>query len=51
MDGGRVPFVMRREENDSIGDGPPKLSLIGDAYVHGIMEGEVIQGERKAQTS
>jgi hypothetical protein len=33
--GGRVPFVMRRDQ--SSGD----YSIIGECYVHGVMDGEV----------
>jgi hypothetical protein len=46
--GGNVPFVMRKskeEEKDN-----PKLVLVGDAYVHGIMDGAVMNNEPHVQT-
>lgn len=48
FDGGNVPFVMRNldEEQGSC----PRLSLIGDAYVHGIMDGEAMTGSPHVQT-
>lgn len=37
--GGKVPFVLRRLSGD-------KYCLLGDAYVYGIMDGEVVDGMR-----
>lgn len=59
LKGGRVPFVLRREEKliytftksraegGQIGDrvGNPAFTLIGDCYVHGIMDGEACSGD------
>ncbi|GKT54220.1 heterokaryon incompatibility protein [Colletotrichum tofieldiae] len=42
VDGGRVPYVLRPSREE-----PGCWSLVGDAYVHGIMDGEgVALGER-----
>lgn len=35
LKGGRVPFVLRRKEGEGV------YELVGEAYVHGIMSGEV----------
>ncbi|KAM7211457.1 HET domain containing protein [Rhypophila decipiens] len=37
--GGRVPFVVRPKAA-----APPRHTLLGDVYVHGIMKGEATQG-------
>lgn len=43
LKGGNVPFVLRkRDEGDD-------YELVGDAYVHGIMEGEVINMAEKGE--
>ncbi|KAF4338665.1 heterokaryon incompatibility [Fusarium beomiforme] len=46
LSGGDVPFVLRRHigRNTSIAFEIDHRSFIGDAYVHGIMQGEVIEG-------
>ncbi|KAE9372770.1 hypothetical protein N431DRAFT_439800 [Stipitochalara longipes BDJ] len=36
--GSDVPFIMRRESNTS-----EKMQVIGEAYLHGIMDGEVME--------
>ncbi|KAJ4310661.1 hypothetical protein N0V94_008334 [Neodidymelliopsis sp. IMI 364377] len=46
--GGNVPFVMRKVGKEEEGDGP-LLKLVGDAYVHGIMDGEALDGEARVQ--
>lgn len=47
--GGRVPFVLRRIET-KVGNGEPQeRTLIGDSYVHGIMDGEAI-GDVRGQS-
>lgn len=43
--GSRVPFTLRKEYSDGQGD-EPRYRLIGDAYVHGIMHGEVIEEDK-----
>lgn len=40
--GGSVPFILRPYHNDS--DYAGSYSLIGDCYVHGIMDGEAMEG-------
>jgi hypothetical protein len=43
--GGQVPFVMREKEKEQ-GDGVNKgddVTFVGDAYVHGIMDGEAVK--------
>lgn len=45
--GGNVPFVMR--EVDGRKAACPQLTLIGDAYVHGIMDGEAVEDEPNMQ--
>ncbi|RAQ99947.1 heterokaryon incompatibility protein [Stemphylium lycopersici] len=44
LHGGNVPFVMRERLQ---GDG---LHLVGDAYVHGIMDGQAVIGKQDLQT-
>lgn len=39
--GSRVPFTLRKEVSD--GSAEPRYRLIGDAYVHGVMHGDVIE--------
>lgn len=48
LHGGNVPFVMREiaeRESDR-----PQLTLVGDAYVHGIMSGEALDNQLRVQT-
>ena len=43
--GGRVPFLLRREERDEdSAGGDLEFRLKGDCYVHGVMDGEWIEG-------
>jgi hypothetical protein len=37
LHGGRVPFVLRRQEKG--------FSLVGECYVHGLMKGEALKRE------
>ncbi|KAH7075909.1 heterokaryon incompatibility protein-domain-containing protein [Paraphoma chrysanthemicola] len=46
--GGNVPFVMRSTDEDK--EGCPQLELVGDAYVHGVMDGEAMEDEPNLQT-
>lgn len=48
--GGNVPFVMRAEEEDNRSKEAPTLKLVGDAYVHGIMDGEAFRETHQAQS-
>jgi hypothetical protein len=41
--GGHVPFVMRKAPECGISHGHVKLLLVGDAYVHGVMDGEAVR--------
>lgn len=45
LSGGQVPFVLRKADADAI------YSLVGDAYVHGIMDGEAVSDTREMQTA
>jgi hypothetical protein len=38
-----VPFVVRRTDNDL--QGRSRYTLLGEAYVHGIMKGEAMKME------
>ncbi|KAF6517151.1 hypothetical protein HZS61_002712 [Fusarium oxysporum f. sp. conglutinans] len=40
LSGGRVPFVVKRGSVDR----PEGYSIVGEAYVHGIMDGELLYG-------
>ncbi|KAK3389708.1 heterokaryon incompatibility protein-domain-containing protein [Podospora didyma] len=40
--GGHVPFVLRNESDTNLLAGVPRMSLVGDCYVHGIMHGEAL---------
>jgi len=40
--GGRVPYILRQNQPDNSTE-PTTWTFIGDSYVHGIMDGEVIQ--------
>ncbi|KAM7212723.1 heterokaryon incompatibility protein 6, OR allele [Rhypophila decipiens] len=42
LDGGNVPFVLRRESN-----GGSSRRFIGDAYVHGIMHGQAVNDAQR----
>lgn len=51
--GGRMPFVLRHEHERTLEEGTADRScervLVGDAYVHGLMDGEAEQCLRDAQ--
>ncbi|TID21403.1 HET-domain-containing protein [Venturia nashicola] len=49
--GSRVPFVTRKSSSTiEVGDlSTPRISLIGECYVHGIMDGEIISGGTSKQ--
>lgn len=44
LPGGRVPFVLRPVRSES--DGATRYRLVGEAYIHGIMYGEVMDKRR-----
>ncbi|KAH7090241.1 heterokaryon incompatibility protein-domain-containing protein [Paraphoma chrysanthemicola] len=46
--GGNVPFVMRSTDEDN--EACPQMRLVGDAYVHGVMDGEAMADEPNIQT-
>jgi hypothetical protein len=49
--GGQVPFVLRETQQESTAfDGACERSLVGDAYVHGIMDGEAVGDNAEMQT-
>ena len=41
--GGQVPFVMRPSTTEVSGNASWPLELVGDAYVHGLMDGQALQ--------
>lgn len=43
--GGRMPFVLR-PRGERVDDGTTKYEFVGQAYVHGIMDGEVLEEKR-----
>ncbi|CAO2651423.1 Nn.00g039930.m01.CDS01 [Neocucurbitaria sp. VM-36] len=49
--GGQVPFVMRKTEKEYHGVANHALTLVGDTYVHGIMDGEAVRDGHDAQTA
>ncbi|KAE8415301.1 heterokaryon incompatibility protein-domain-containing protein [Aspergillus pseudocaelatus] len=48
ISGARTPFILRKSSSDDSLD-TDKRSLIGETYVHGIMDGEAISGGRMFQ--
>lgn len=46
--GARVPFVLRRAEVEDTGT-RRLYKVLGEAYVHGIMSGELVEGQDEAQ--
>jgi hypothetical protein len=42
--GARVPFVLRNAEAEDIGK-PRSYKVLGESYVHGIMNGELVEGQ------
>ncbi|KAK3319764.1 heterokaryon incompatibility protein-domain-containing protein [Cercophora scortea] len=47
--GGRMPFVLRPSRGHEEGTDPPRYEYVGQTYVHGIMDGEVIREGREPQ--
>jgi hypothetical protein len=48
--GGRVPFVLRKAPENSALSETQKFTLVGDAYVHGIMDGQMVQDNLETRT-
>jgi hypothetical protein len=49
--GGQVPFVVRKTNRDDFADADScERALIGDAYVHGVMDGEAVGEDREMRT-
>ncbi|KAK5726195.1 hypothetical protein LTR17_012910 [Elasticomyces elasticus] len=48
LEGGRVPFLLRPYPDDS--DHAGGFSLVGDCYVHGIMDGEATKLSEESST-
>jgi hypothetical protein len=48
---GNVPFVMRKRNTDNVQNGCHELHLVGDAYVHGVMDGQAVADEHQTQTA
>jgi hypothetical protein len=48
--GGQVPFIARKVEQDNVYEGNRRLHLVGDAYVHGIMDGEAFEKEHEVHS-
>ncbi|OTB12792.1 hypothetical protein K445DRAFT_320588 [Daldinia sp. EC12] len=47
LDGGRLPLVLRPLGNRSEKGPETEYTLIGDSYVHGIMDGEFVEASMK----
>lgn len=48
--GGRLPIILRRLEPQSAQSSDAEYTLVGDSYVHGIMDGEVVEKARREGT-
>ncbi|KAH7076311.1 heterokaryon incompatibility protein-domain-containing protein [Paraphoma chrysanthemicola] len=47
--GGKVPFVMRRTDASKAMGRHRTLNLVGDAYVHGIMDGQAMEDNHETR--
>jgi hypothetical protein len=51
--GGNVPFVLRAGKGEGeareMGENAGGHVLIGDSYVHGVMDGEILEGRSKGE--
>jgi hypothetical protein len=47
--GGKVPYILRRNEPGSLGSSDATWTFLGDSYVHGIMDGEVIESLERGE--
>ncbi|KAF2028166.1 hypothetical protein EK21DRAFT_70251 [Setomelanomma holmii] len=48
--GGQVPFILRPTDQSDESNEANLFRLVGDAYVHGIMDGEAVQAGHVART-
>ncbi|KAH3995438.1 hypothetical protein HBH98_145120 [Parastagonospora nodorum] len=48
--GGQVPFVLRKIDHKNDVETVHERELVGDAYTHGIMDGEAIQAHHETET-
>lgn len=51
FDGGNVPFAMRRTKDNDVAVDLHSLTLVGDVYVHGIMDGQGVLDDNKFVTA
>jgi hypothetical protein len=47
--GGTVPYILRRNEPESAETSETTWTFLGDSYVHGIMDGEVIESLERGE--
>jgi hypothetical protein len=47
--GGNVPYILRRNEHESSETSELTWTFLGDSYVHGIMDGEVIDSRERGE--
>jgi hypothetical protein len=48
--GGQVPFVLGKTEHNNPIEDIQQRKLVGDAYTHGIMDGEAVHADYRTQT-
>ena len=46
--GARTPYVLRRIEKTNQDDHSTQFTLVGEAYVHGAMNGEILDRNRNS---
>jgi hypothetical protein len=49
--GGKVPYILRRNEPQSSENSEATWTFVGDSYVHGIMDGEVIESLERGEVT
>jgi hypothetical protein len=49
--GGKVPYILRRNEHESSEASETTWTFLGDSYVHGIMDGEVIESLERGEVT
>ena len=50
LKGGSLPFILRKVDSTDV-DGKPVYSLLGEAYVHGLSEGEGLRDRKDVEDS